>query len=58
MDGSPAECADEIGVPSDPEYSLALVSYLEWGTRLAVITPSPAQCSVRMHPCPVGVGAK
>jgi hemoglobin len=31
------QCADEIGVPSDPEFRSAFVAYLEWGTRLAVI---------------------
>lgn len=31
------ECADEIGLPSDPEFRSALVGYLEWGSRLAVI---------------------
>jgi len=31
------DTADEIGVPDDPEFRSALVSYLEWGTRLAVI---------------------
>ena len=35
------ECADGIGVPSDPEFRSALVSYLEWGTRLAVINSQP-----------------
>jgi hemoglobin len=35
------ECADEIGVPSDPEFRSALVGYLEWGTRLAVINSAP-----------------
>lgn len=34
-------CADEIGVPSDPEFRSALVGYLEWGTRLAVINSQP-----------------
>jgi hemoglobin len=34
-------CADEIGVPSDPEFRSALVAYLEWGTRLAVINSQP-----------------
>lgn len=29
--------ADEIGLPSDPEFRSALVGYLEWGSRLAVI---------------------
>ena len=31
------ECADEVGLPSDPEFRSALVGYLEWGSRLAVI---------------------
>ncbi|HEX4454207.1 MAG TPA: group II truncated hemoglobin [Kofleriaceae bacterium] len=35
------ECADEIGVPSDPEFRSAFVGYLEWGTRLAVINSAP-----------------
>ena len=35
------ECADEISMPSDPEFRSALVSYLEWGTRLAVINSAP-----------------
>ncbi|HEY4241458.1 MAG TPA: group II truncated hemoglobin [Kofleriaceae bacterium] len=35
------ETADELGVPSDPEFRSALVSYLEWGTRLAVINSQP-----------------
>jgi hemoglobin len=35
------QCADEIGVPDDPEFRSALVGYLEWGTRLAVINSKP-----------------
>jgi hemoglobin len=35
------QCADEIGVPSDPEFRSAFVAYLEWGTRLAVINSQP-----------------
>jgi hemoglobin len=31
------ECADEAGIPDDPEVRSALVAYLEWGSRLAVI---------------------
>jgi hemoglobin len=31
------QCADDIGLPSDPEFRSAFVGYLEWGTRLAVI---------------------
>jgi hemoglobin len=29
--------ADEVGLPADPEFRSALVGYLEWGSRLAVI---------------------
>ena len=32
------QCADEVGIPSDPEFRSALVAYLEWGTRIAVLT--------------------
>ncbi len=31
------ESTDEIGVPNDPEFRSALMGYLEWGSRLAVI---------------------
>jgi hemoglobin len=31
------QTADEVGLKSDPEFRSALVGYLEWGTRLAVI---------------------
>ena len=31
------DSADEIGLPGDPEFRSALVAYLEWGSRLAVI---------------------
>jgi hemoglobin len=31
------ESADEIGLPDDPEFRSALVGYLEWGSRIAVI---------------------
>jgi hemoglobin len=43
------ETVDEEGLPSDPEFRAALVGYLEWGTRLAVlnsqdgvVAPDPA----------------
>jgi hemoglobin len=35
------ETADEVGVPADPEFRSALVGYLEWGTRIAVINSQP-----------------
>jgi hemoglobin len=31
------DTADEVGLPSDPEFRAAFVGYLEWGTRLAVV---------------------
>jgi len=31
------ETADELRMPDDPEFRSALVGYLEWGSRLAVI---------------------
>jgi hemoglobin len=31
------ESADEIGLANDPEFRSALVGYLEWGSRLAII---------------------
>ena len=31
------ETADELHLPDDPEFRSALVGYLEWGSRLAVI---------------------
>ena len=31
------ETADEVGLASDPEFSSALVGYLEWGSRIAVM---------------------
>jgi hemoglobin len=33
--------ADDVGAPDDPEFRSALVAYLEWGTRLAVINSKP-----------------
>ena len=31
------DCADETGLPNDPEFRSAFVAYIEWGTRLAVL---------------------
>lgn len=31
------QTADEVGLADDPEFRSALVSYLEWGSRIAVI---------------------
>ena len=35
------DTADELRLPDDPEFRSALVSYLEWGSRLAVINSQP-----------------
>lgn len=35
------DTADEIGLRDDPEFRSALVGYLEWGSRLAVINSQP-----------------
>jgi hemoglobin len=37
------DTADELRLPDDPEFRSALVGYLEWGSRLAVINSSTAQ---------------
>jgi len=46
------QCADEIGVPGDPEFRSALVSYLEWGTRIAVLTSQSAPAAGGDSPMP------
>lgn len=33
------ETADDVGLPSDPEFRSAFVGYLEWGSRIAVKKP-------------------
>jgi hemoglobin len=45
-------CADEIGAPPDPEFRSALVAYLEWGSRLAVINSQPGAVAVEDAPMP------
>src|SRR5262245_60330966 len=35
------QCADDLKIPDDPEFRSALVAYLEWGSRLAVINSQP-----------------
>ena len=41
------ESCDEIGLPDDPEFRSALVAYLEWGSRLAVVNSNAKQISIR-----------
>lgn len=44
--------ADELGLPEDPEFRSALVSYLEWGSRLAVINSQPGATVDEHAPMP------
>lgn len=47
------ETADELELPADPEFRSALVAYLEWGSRLAVINSAlPADASIDEAPMP------
>ena len=46
------DCADEVGLPSDPEFRSALVAYLEWGSRLAVINSQPGEAADADQPMP------
>lgn len=39
------ECADEAGLPVDPEFRSAFVAYIEWGTRIAVLNSNPESSS-------------
>lgn len=45
-------CADEVGLPDDPEFRSAFVGYLEWGTRLAVLNSQPGAEAVEDAPMP------
>jgi hemoglobin len=42
----------DLGLPSDPEFASALISYLEWGTRLAVINSQPGATVSEHAPMP------
>ncbi len=46
------EAADETGLPDDPEFRSALVAYLEWGSRLAVINSQPGASADPNAPMP------
>lgn len=43
------ESADETGVANDPEFRSALVGYLEWGSRIAVINSQGNDNPVNEH---------
>jgi len=36
-----ADCANEAGLPDDPEFRSAFVAYVEWGTRIALANSQP-----------------
>jgi hypothetical protein len=40
------------GIASDPEFRSALVSYIEWGSRLAVINSQPGEAVESSAPMP------
>jgi hemoglobin len=46
------ETADQLGMPEDPEFRSALVGYLEWGSRLAVINSQPGATVDENAPMP------
>ena len=46
------DTADELKLPDDPEFRSALVAYLEWGTRLAVINSQPGATVDASAPMP------
>jgi hemoglobin len=46
------ETADELECPDDPEFRSALVGYLEWGSRLAVINSQPGATVDAAAPMP------
>jgi hemoglobin len=46
------DCADEVGVPADPEFRSAFVAYIEWGTRLAVLNSQPGAPVAHDSPMP------
>ena len=46
------DTADEAKIPDDPEFRSALVGYLEWGSRLAVINSQPGATVDEHSPMP------
>jgi hemoglobin len=52
------EAADEAGLPADPEFRSAFVSYLEWGSRLALANSQPGAAPPLRCRCRTGTGAR
>jgi hemoglobin len=47
-----SRAADDADLPSDPEFRAALLSYLEWGTRIAMHNAQPGAQVVPHAPVP------
>ena len=43
------QSADEINLPADPEFRSALLAYLEWGSRIAVINSEKMENPIDVH---------
>ena len=44
--------ADDAGLPDDPEFRSAVLAYVEWGTRLALLNSQPGAEVVEHAPVP------
>jgi len=42
----------DLGLPNDPEFASAMIAYLEWGTRLAVVNSEPGAKVYQKAPMP------
>jgi hemoglobin len=47
-----SRAADDAGLPTDPEFRAAIMSYAEWGSRLAMHNSQPAAPTVSHAPVP------
>jgi CDGSH-type Zn-finger protein/truncated hemoglobin YjbI/ferredoxin len=50
--GRMVETADRVGLPDDPDFRSAFVSYLEWGTRIAIFNSVPGAQIIEHAPVP------
>jgi hemoglobin len=46
------DSANAVGLPDDPEFRSALVGYIDWGSRLAVINSQPGEAVASASPMP------
>ena len=44
--------ADEVGLPSDPDFRSSFLAYVEWGTRIAVLNSQPEVQPIAHAPVP------